>query len=116
MARPPKEKIRVGEELVVRIGAMVHGGHCLAHPKGNTAFVRHALPGELARIRITEVRSKFVRAEAMEILEASQFRVEPPCPWAHPGGCGGCDLQHVDLAHQRAVSYTHLTLPTKRIV
>ncbi|MDP2288758.1 MAG: TRAM domain-containing protein [Actinomycetota bacterium] len=103
MVRPAKEKVEVGEEFILEIGAMVHGGHCLAFPKGNTAFVRHALAGELARIRITEVRSKFLRADAIEILESSQHRVVAPCSWAHPGGCGGCDFQHVDLAHQREV-------------
>ncbi|MDO8731091.1 MAG: TRAM domain-containing protein [Actinomycetota bacterium] len=101
MARPTKEKVEVGEEFTVEIGAMVHGGHCLAYAKGNTAFVRHALTGELARIRITEVRSKFIRADAIEIIEPSEHRVQAPCSWAHPGGCGGCDFQHVELAHQR---------------
>ncbi len=103
MARSAKEKVEVGEEFVLEIGAMVHGGHCLAYPKGNTAFVRHALAGELARIRITEVRAKFIRADAIEILEPSGRRVQAPCSWAHPGGCGGCDFQHVDLDHQRSI-------------
>ena len=103
MAKPPKEKVEVGEEFTLEIGAMVHGGHCLAHPRGNTAFVRHALAGEVARILITEVRSKFVRADAIEIIEPSPHRVQAPCGWAHPGGCGGCDLQHVELAHQRVL-------------
>jgi tRNA/tmRNA/rRNA uracil-C5-methylase (TrmA/RlmC/RlmD family) len=27
--------------------------------------------------------------------------VEPPCPYAGPGRCGGCDFQHVTLEEQR---------------
>ncbi|MDO9485108.1 MAG: TRAM domain-containing protein [Actinomycetota bacterium] len=103
MVKPTKEKVEVGQEFTVEIGAMVHGGHALAYPKGNTAFVRHAIPGESARIRITEVRSKFIRADAIEILNASEHRVQAPCVWAHPGGCGGCDFQHVELSEQRRI-------------
>ncbi len=101
MARAPKEPIEVDDEVRVVLGAMVHGGHCLAYPLGHTAFVRHGLPGEDVTLRITEVRSKFVRADVVEIHQASQFRVEAPCNWARPNGCGGCDYQHIDLAHQR---------------
>ena len=101
MARAPKEPIEVDDEVRVVLGAMVHGGHCLAHPLGHTAFVRHGLPGEDVTLRITEVRSKFVRADVVEVHQASEFRVEPPCNWARPNGCGGCDYQHIDLTHQR---------------
>ena len=45
---------------------------------------------------VTETTSKFYRGEAVEILEPSPDRVSPPCPYAHPVGCGGCDLQHAD--------------------
>ena len=38
MSRPPKGEVAVGEEFTLEIGAMVHGGHCLAYPNGNTAF------------------------------------------------------------------------------
>ncbi|GAC1386114.1 MAG: TRAM domain-containing protein [Marmoricola sp.] len=64
-------------------------------------FVRHALPGELVGIEVTEDSGRFLRADAVEILEASPHRVVAPCPLAHPDGCGGCDFQHVELAEQR---------------
>ena len=31
----------------------------------------------------------------------SPDRVTPPCPWAGPDRCGGCDFQHATLAAQR---------------
>ena len=36
------------------------------------------------------------------MFEASPERVAPPCPYAHPGGCGGCDLQHASPSGQVA--------------
>jgi tRNA/tmRNA/rRNA uracil-C5-methylase (TrmA/RlmC/RlmD family) len=46
---------------------------------------------------------RFWRADAVEVLDASPDRVVPPCPFAGPGRCGGCDFQHVDLGRQRAL-------------
>ncbi len=90
--------LAVGDERIVEIGPVAHGGHFVAHSDGRTLFVRHALTGERARVRVTEVTRKIVRADAVEILEPSADRVPAPCPWAHPGGCGGCDFQHVIAA------------------
>ncbi len=66
-------------------------------------FVRHALPGEHVLARITAIGKggRFVQADAETILEPSAHRVEPPCPYAGPGLCGGCDFQHVALTAQR---------------
>jgi tRNA/tmRNA/rRNA uracil-C5-methylase (TrmA/RlmC/RlmD family) len=85
------------------VGAVAHGGHCVARYEGRVVFVRHALPGETVRARITEAtaRSSFWRADAVEVLTASPDRVQPPCPFAGPGRCGGCDWQHATLAAQR---------------
>ena len=47
--------------------------------------------------------STFWRADATEVLIPSADRVVPPCPWAGPGRCGGCDFQHVSLGAQRAL-------------
>lgn len=66
-------------------------------------FVRHALPGERVWIEITEgnASDRFWRADAVEVLESSPERVDPPCPVAGPGLCGGCDFQHATLGAQR---------------
>jgi tRNA/tmRNA/rRNA uracil-C5-methylase (TrmA/RlmC/RlmD family) len=64
-------------------------------------FVRHALPGERVRARITAVTATYARADAVEVMAPSPDRVEPPCPYARPDRCGGCDYQHVSLAGQR---------------
>ncbi|GAB3238988.1 class I SAM-dependent RNA methyltransferase [Glycomyces halotolerans] len=73
----------------------------MARVDGEVYFVRHALPGERVRIEVTERKKRFAFADAVEILEAAPERVEPPCPWAGPGKCGGCDFQHVAPEAQR---------------
>src|ERR1700760_4648134 len=95
-----------GQEVELVAGEVAHGGWCVARldgPDGSgpVVFVRHTLPGEQIRARITEVTSKFARADAVEILVPAAGRVTPPCPYAHPGGCGGCDWQHAALPAQR---------------
>jgi tRNA/tmRNA/rRNA uracil-C5-methylase (TrmA/RlmC/RlmD family) len=91
-----------GTEFEVTVGAVAHGGHCVARHEGRVVFVRHTLPGERVRVRVTEDRHPgFCRADAVEVLEASPARVERPCPYSGPGRCGGCDWQHVDPAEQR---------------
>jgi tRNA/tmRNA/rRNA uracil-C5-methylase (TrmA/RlmC/RlmD family) len=88
----------------VEIGPVAHGGHCVARYEGRVIFVRHCLPGERVMVRITDdSHDRFWRADAVEILQPSPDRVEPPCPIAGPGLCGGCDFQHVDLAAQRTL-------------
>jgi tRNA/tmRNA/rRNA uracil-C5-methylase (TrmA/RlmC/RlmD family) len=93
--------LSVGDERVVEIGPVAHGGHFIAHSDGRTLFVRHALPGETVRVRVTEIAKRIVRADALEILYTSPDRVPAPCRWAGPGACGGCDFQHVSMTAQR---------------
>ncbi|GAA3548492.1 putative RNA methyltransferase [Aeromicrobium flavum] len=80
---------------IVEVGPVAHGGHCVARLDGQVVFVRHALPGETVQIRITERSKRFLRADAVRVIEASPDRVERPCPFSGPGRCGGCDFQHV---------------------
>ena len=94
----------IGEEYEVEVGPVAHGGHCVARTdEGRVLFVRHALPGEkvLARVTEGETDSRYLRADAVKIIEASKERVEPPCPSAGPGRCGGCDWQHAKPGAQR---------------
>ena len=94
--------VEVGDELELEVGAAAAGGACVGRaPDGRVVFVRHAVPGERVRARVTQAVTKYLRADAVEVLEASPDRVEPPCPYARPGRCGGCDWQHLALPRQR---------------
>lgn len=91
-----------GDTLELDVGAVAAGGSCVARaPDGRVVFVRHSLPGERVRAVVTSTTSSFLRADAVEVVNASPDRVEPPCPYAGPGRCGGCDWQHVALPAQR---------------
>jgi tRNA/tmRNA/rRNA uracil-C5-methylase (TrmA/RlmC/RlmD family) len=83
------------------VGRVAAGGACVARAEdGRVVFVRHALPGETVRVEVTSETSRFLRADAVEVLEPSPDRVTPPCPYAGPGRCGGCDWQHALPAAQ----------------
>ena len=93
-----------GQEYEVEVGPVAHGGHCVARTaEGRVLFVRHTLPGERVVARVTEGRedSRFLRADAVEVLVPAKDRVPAPCPYAGPGRCGGCDWQHVKPGAQR---------------
>jgi tRNA/tmRNA/rRNA uracil-C5-methylase (TrmA/RlmC/RlmD family) len=89
-------------EFEVEVGAMAAGGGCVAKaPDGRVMFVRHAIPGERVRARVTQDAAHYLRADAVEVVVASPDRVVEPCPYAGPGRCGGCDWQHIALPRQR---------------
>ncbi|MDO9456525.1 class I SAM-dependent RNA methyltransferase [Nocardioides sp.] len=108
---------RVGERFEVEVGPVGHGGFCVARHEGRAVFVRHALPGERVVVAVTEGTEgdRFWRADAVEVLEPSEHRVEPPCPYAGPDACGGCDLQHVAVPHQRELKATVVAEQLRRL-
>jgi tRNA/tmRNA/rRNA uracil-C5-methylase (TrmA/RlmC/RlmD family) len=92
----------VGVRLELAIGAVAHGGFCIAHADdGRVVFVRHSLPGERVIAEVTDERPGYLRADAVEILTASADRVTPPCRFAGADRCGGCDFQHATPEAQR---------------
>jgi tRNA/tmRNA/rRNA uracil-C5-methylase (TrmA/RlmC/RlmD family) len=110
------ENFQAGQVVQVTITDVAHGGWCVARPEDRpVVFVRHALPGETVLARITEVTSRLARAEAVEVLTPSPDRVEPPCRYAGPGACGGCDWQHATLPAQRELKAAVIRQQLKRL-
>ena len=107
--------------LDLHVGAVAHGGHCVARVpvddgRERVVFVRHALPGERVHAVVTDDGGgAFCRADAIAVLEPAPGRVEPPCPWARAGGCGGCDWQHADGPTQRALKTAVLREQLQRL-
>jgi 23S rRNA (uracil1939-C5)-methyltransferase len=88
------------EPQIVEIEKPIYGGAFLAHMEGKAVFVPLTLPGEQARVSITQIKSGYATAEVEEILHAAPQRIAPACP--HFGACGGCHYQHAEYASQLA--------------
>jgi len=89
------------DPVEVAIDGFAHGGEGVGRIEGKVVLVAGALPGERVRVRVTEDRPRWSRAELLDVLVASPDRVTPPCVYV--GSCGGCDLQHVRPDAARAL-------------
>lgn len=101
MASPKSARWAVGDIFETEIEKVAHGGHFIARHEGAVFFIRHGIPGEKCRVVITSIGSSFNRGDVVEVLNPSPDRVSPPCSYAHRGGCGGCDFQHISMPQQR---------------
>lgn len=81
------------EHALTTVHSLSHDGRGIATVNNKTTFISSALPGETVVYKITQKRSNFNEAEALEIIDSSAQRVTPPCH--HFGVCGGCSLQHM---------------------
>lgn len=78
---------------------MAFGGNSIAKVNGKTLFVPFSMPGEKLSVRITESKRDYDVCEIVQILEASEHRVQPTCQYY--GICGGCNMMHIDYEHQK---------------
>jgi 23S rRNA (uracil1939-C5)-methyltransferase len=91
------------QELELHIDSLAFGGNGVARLNGFVVFVRRGLPGDTVRARVTKVKRSHAEALAVDIVQASDKRVEAPC--AHYPACGGCRFQ--DLAYDAQLEAKH---------
>ncbi|QCB98097.1 class I SAM-dependent RNA methyltransferase [Arthrobacter sp. PAMC25564] len=121
----PDTQAHAHTDLVVDVGPVAHGGHCVARHEGRVVFVRHGIPGEKVRVRLTEdgPAAKFWRADVVEVLEASPDRVDhfwdladSARSWSHRHPpVGGAELGHISLERQRSLKAEVLAEQLRRL-
>ena len=83
-----------GADAVVRIDGIAAGGAGVGRlPSGQAVFVHRTAPDETVRVRVTEGRKRWARADLVELIQPSPSRRDAPCP--HYARCGGCTLEHL---------------------
>ena len=81
------------QKIKLEIKDLGSSGEGIAHSGGKTFFVQFALPGEEVEAAVEKIKGNIVFAKATKILEESENRTTPPCPYFEK--CGGCDIQHM---------------------
>ncbi len=93
-----REKAPQGE-IILELTGLAYGGEAFGRDsQGRMVFVPYALPGEKARVQITEARKRWARGRLLDIDDPSPDRIEPRCK--HYRACGGCHYQHLAYAAQ----------------
>ena len=82
----------------LKLGGFANGGYATGIINGKIVFVKNALPGETVEIELVQEKKSFMKAVTTRILEPSEYRVEPKCPYYLT--CGGCNLQHAKYEYQ----------------
>jgi len=102
------------ETLTLEIERLAATGEGVARDEsGRVVFVPLAAPGDRVRVRVTQKRARFARAEIETIEKPGPERTDPAC--AVFGECGGCAWQHVRYEAQVAAKVAILEDALRRI-
>src|SRR5688572_7049880 len=91
-------RVKIGDEIVVSASELVAGGNALARVDGFPVFASNIFPGDVALVRLHEVKKGFAKADLVRLIQASAWRRAEPCPIANE--CGGCDWTALRLDKQ----------------
>ncbi|HET8798249.1 MAG TPA: hypothetical protein VFO89_11210 [Thermoanaerobaculia bacterium] len=105
--------MRTGDVITIEAAELVAGGDALARVDGFPIFAAGLFPGDVARVRLVDVKKGFARADLEELLTPSSFRRAMPCPVA--GECGGCNWTALRLDKQLEAKSRILAESLRRI-
>ena len=92
--------VKKNEEYTIEIEDMGSEGEGVGKIDGYTVFVKDAIPGDVAKIKIVKEGKTYGYGRLMEVIKPSEYRVEPACKEARR--CGGCQIQEMSYEAQLA--------------
>ena len=90
--------MKKNELITLKIEDIGVNGEGIGKVDGYTLFVKDALIGDRAELKITKAKKNYGYARLMQVLEPSCDRVEAKCPVARQ--CGGCQIQELSYEKQ----------------
>ena len=89
--------INKNDEFIVNIIDDGINGEGIAKIDNFTVFVKGAIKGEKAKIKIIKVLTSHAYGKILEIIDRSVYRKNPDCDTYNR--CGGCCLRHIDYEY-----------------
>jgi tRNA/tmRNA/rRNA uracil-C5-methylase (TrmA/RlmC/RlmD family) len=102
-----------GDEITIEPTELVAGGDALARVEGLAVFASNVYPGDVAKVRLYEVKKGYAKADLVSLISPSPWRRAMPCPVANE--CGGCDWTALRLDKQLEAKRRILVESLRRI-
>ena len=99
--------------VTVTIEDMGQDGEGIGKIDGYTLFIKDAIIGDVAQVKIIKAKKNYGYGRLMELIQPSPDRVEPRCP--HARRCGGCQIQELDYKKQLEFKQNKVWNHLKRI-
>ncbi|KXG42646.1 23S rRNA (uracil(1939)-C(5))-methyltransferase RlmD [Tepidibacillus decaturensis] len=90
--------VKINQTIEMEFTGLGHNGEGVGKYQGYTLFVSGALPGEIAKVKITKTNKNYGFARLLQVIKPSPDRVKPTCSIYEQ--CGGCQLQHLSYKGQ----------------
>ena len=85
--------------VTVEIVDMGTNGEGIGKIDGYTLFIKDAVIGDVAEVKIMKAKKNYGYARLMSVIKPSEYRVKSPvCPFARK--CGGCQIQEMEYERQ----------------
>lgn len=85
--------MKKNDMVTVTIEDIGTNGEGIGKADGYTLFIKDAVIGDTAEVKVTKAKKNYGYARLMNILTPSPYRVEPVCKVARQ--CGGCQIQQL---------------------
>ena len=108
-----KQAVRRGDHITLSLTSWGRLGEAMAQYQGWDVFVFGGIPGETVVAEILRIQRKYLAARVVELIQSSELRVEPPCPYY--GECTGCQWQHLDYSAQLTAKQSRVVDALERV-
>lgn len=110
----PEARSLTSDTVTLKIDRLTYGPDAIAKDSdGKAIFVSGGVPGDTVKAEIVEDAGRYAKARIVQIVEPSEARVKPPCPFV--GVCGGCPWGTISYPVQQKAKRAHLTDSLVRI-
>lgn len=89
---------RKNDVVTVQIDDIGNDGEGIGKIDGYTLFIKDAVIGDVADVKITKVKKNYGYARLEKVVTPSPFRIEPRCAFHRQ--CGGCQIQAMSYERQ----------------
>ena len=90
--------VEKNNEYILDIIGIGYEGEGIAKIEGYPIFIEGAILGEKVRVLIVKAKKSYAYGKLLEVIEASEDRIEPKCKVYKR--CGGCTVQHMNYKKQ----------------
>ena len=98
--------MNINDVIEVLIVDIDNNGNGIAKYNNIVIFIKGVLLNELVKIRIIDIKKRYVIGELIEVIEKSSSRCGVLCPYFYE--CGGCDFLHINVDEEIKLKENHV--------